>query len=330
MGVSISSLQPNTAEWSLAINVIIIGVALAGIAIGIGRAMQSRRLWAWGVEELAQAVINAAMLGVLISWVVATDALTASWVDSTGLHCPELAEMQNKPLYFFSCAASQAQAGTLPVISQLSALSYKFGWLSDLTINANVITSKPFSSFSDVASTYWSEASVLSSLLSLIQIHSQFLALISQSAFAIFLPTGLLLRMFFATRKLGGAIMAAAIGFYIVYPLAYSSLLAPSQLFDSLSAAHSSLEQAANYLAAVPIADLGKSGDVAVLVANLSGGDLPVLSTLAFQPLAAAKASLALAFIVYPLISLALTLVAIRELYLALSAEFNLNLFEIM
>lgn len=330
MGISAASLSAGSPDWLFAINIIIIGILIAGLSLGIGRALRSRRLWAFGVEELAQAVVNAALLGIIVAWITSADALTSGWADSAGLSCPSISAGTNQPLYFVRCALADTQSHMLPLSSNLSLASYKFGWLSGITVSANVITAKPFSAFSDVASTYWSYASSYSSLLSALQVQLQSLALVAQSAFTVFLPTGLMLRMFFATRKLGGALMAAAIGFYIVYPLAYSSLLAPKALFATLDIASASVGKTLAALSGVPIVDLNKEGEVASLITSLSGGNLPALSTAPFESLAAANASLNLALFIYPLACLAITAVAIRELYIALSAEFNLNLFDAM
>jgi len=328
LGLSASSLSAGSSDWLFAIDIIVIGILIAGITLGLGKAFRSRRLFAFGIEELAQAVVNAALLGVIVAWVTSADALTADWADSASLSCPGIAASTNQPLYFVRCSLAETEARMLPIASSLSAASYKFGWLSGVTVSANVITARPFSAFSEVAATYWSFASSISAHLFALQVQLQFLSMVTQSAFSVFLPAGLLLRMFFATRKLGGALMAASIGFYVIYPLAYSSLLAPKALFASLDAAGASVGKTLLPLSGVPIVDLNKEGEVASLISSLSGDDLPSLSTSPFEALSSANASLALALLIYPLACLALTAVAIRELYLSLSSEFNLGLFD--
>ena len=62
----LSSLVIGSPTWSLANSLAIISLVLAGIALGLGRAFSSRKLWAWGAEELGQAVINVALLAALI------------------------------------------------------------------------------------------------------------------------------------------------------------------------------------------------------------------------------------------------------------------------
>jgi hypothetical protein len=334
MALSGVSISPGGTDWSLAINIIIVGVLLSGIALGIGMALRSRKLWAWGVEELAQAIVNAALLGVLLAWLASVDGITSGMVDTSGMNCTALqSQMQlgsNTPLYYSRCALYNAEGGAISLISSLSSLSYKLGWLSGLTVSVNVVQAKPFLSFSDISTSYSQWAGHFALLLSASQVNQQFLSLVASSAFSLFLPAGLLLRMFFLTRKFGAALMAGSIGFFIVYPLAYSSLAQPQLVAKSIEAASASLADTYSFLSAVPIVDLGKSGDVANLISNLSGGQLPYASTAPYAALSAARASLELAFIFYPLIALALTAVAIRELYMALSAEFNLNLFEMV
>ena len=59
--------------------------------------------------------------------------------------------------------------------------------------------------------------------LALITIEAQraFLAFIAAAMFSTFLPIGLILRSFYFTRKIGGAIIAIAIGLYVIFPLLY-------------------------------------------------------------------------------------------------------------
>ena len=52
-------------------------------------------------------------------------------------------------------------------------------------------------------------------------VQERFLAMIQYTLFPLLLALGLILRTFFFTRKLGGLLMAIAIGLYTVYPLMY-------------------------------------------------------------------------------------------------------------
>lgn len=325
-------LVPASSEWLLAVNAIVVGILLAGLALGIGQAMRSRRIWAWGVEELAQAIINAALLGALLSYVASVDTISYSFADAASA-CSTSALPQNysnAPLQYSLCSLSTLQNSTSATISSLSALSYKLGYLSGLEISADVVNIRPFAQFGSLSSTYSQWAGDFALLLSSAFALSQFLSLLAQSAVQLFLPVGLLLRMFFATRKLGGAIMAATIGFYIVFPLAYSSLANPGAALGAADAAGSEISRTLSYMDAVPIVDLGKPGSVYSLLSSLSGGQLPAASTAPYPALASLRASLELSLLFYPLICLAITAVAIRELYLVLGSELNISLFEMI
>lgn len=328
------ALSQGTPEWSLAVDIIIVGILISGIAIGIGHALRSRRIFNFGTEELAQAVVNAAMLGALFAWVGSVDAITLGWADNSKLSCPALSaaaeHVANAPLFFCRCALENIRELSIPLITSLSSLSYKLGWLSGMTLSLNVVTATPFASFSDTATSYASWANSFSALLSAAELNFQALSIISSLAFSFFLPAGLLLRMFFATRKLGGAIMAGAIGLYIVYPIALSTLLASANATAILATSKDAVQSALNSFAAVPLIDLGKSAAVSDLISNLSGGDISSAAVMPYSALAAARASLELSLLIFPLLSLLLTAVAVRELYLLLSSEFNLNLFEMV
>jgi len=318
------------------VNAIIVGILLSGLALGIGSAFRSRRVWAWGVEELAQSIINAALLGVLLAWVASVDTMTYSFFDlQPGCQIqsamqPNSTSLANAPLQYSVCSLASIQNSTIHLIQDTSLLSYKLGYLSGLTVSADVVQMRPFSQFGDLSSSYSQWAGHFALLLSSASMLWQFLSFAASSILPVFLPAGLLLRMFFATRKLGGAIMAASIGFYVVFPLAYSSLLNAEAALSSIRNARGEIAVTMESLAIVPIADLGKSGEVYALLSNLSNGELPQQSSAPYAALAQSRAALELALLFMPIVALGLTAVAIRELYLILGSELNINLFEIL
>ena len=83
-----ADLSPGNITWSLAISLVVISILLSALALGIARAFGSRKLWAWGAEELGQAIFNAAILGALVGLTATASVFVSSTVpDGTILNC---------------------------------------------------------------------------------------------------------------------------------------------------------------------------------------------------------------------------------------------------
>ncbi|MDE1798250.1 MAG: hypothetical protein KGH63_02500, partial [Candidatus Micrarchaeota archaeon] len=236
----------------------------------------------------------------------------------------------NAPLSYSLCQLDNASASIQSVSGALLSSSFRLAELSKMTLNLNVLTASPFDALSYPAHAYGDGAAQLAGLQSILESQRQFLLLVATSAFGLFLPAGLLLRLFFATRKLGGALMAGAIGFFLIYPLAYSALTLDSPLPAQADAARAALDSVSLSLAALPQVDLAKSGDMAALLLNLSGEDIAAKSFLPYGAVSSFIGSLQLTLLLYPLIALLLTLVSCRELAGLLGGEFHLDLFQMV
>lgn len=324
-------LSPTGPTYSLAIDLVVISILLSALALGLARAAGSRKLWAWGTEELAQSVLNAALLGVLVAWAAGSSALVSSALPAAALSsCPAAANSSNAPLTYSLCQLDNASASIQSVSGALMTSSFRLAELSKMSLSLNVLTASPFDALSYPAKAYADWAAQMAGLQSILESQRQFLLLVATSAFGLFLPAGLLLRLFFATRKLGGALMAGAIGFFLIYPLAYSALTMGSTLAAQSDAARSSVDSVSLSLAALPQADLSKSGDMAALLLNLSGEDVAAKSFLPYGTVSSFIGTLQLQIVFYPLLALLLTLVSARELALLLGGEFHLDLFQMV
>ena len=65
---------------SIAVVIVAASIALAGILIGVGRAFGYKRVENFGVDELAQSVINAAIIGGLASVIALMSGISSSLV----------------------------------------------------------------------------------------------------------------------------------------------------------------------------------------------------------------------------------------------------------
>ncbi len=333
MSVAID-LGPGNWTWSLAISLVVISIMLSALALGIGRALGSRKLWAWGAEELGQAIFNAAILGALFGLTAAASVFVSSSVPSgTLLNCASTMNLtpSHSAMNASLCSLELAGNATQNVSGALFSHSYKFAMLSSLTLSANVLTARPLAALEWPAHTYADWSAQLTSLDSLIETQRQFLAMVASMGFALFLPAGLLLRMFFPTRRLGASIMGAAIAFFLVYPMVYASLAGMGPLAGTQSAVMAVWNDNENsVMRDLPIIDWDKPGDMMNITQGLEKKDLAARAISLSGPMSAFFGSLNLYAIVYPLIALVMSLVAAAALAGGLGTEMRLDLFEMV
>ena len=137
-----------------------------------------------------------------------------------------------------------------------------------------------------------------------IALHAQYaLAMyIANNMLSVFLPLGILLRIFPFTRGVGGLFIAIAIGFYIVFPVMY--VLFDPSLVRAESTRPSALMQDPD------MCFVGFKGSVVVL------SDIPTVvraSGALYTEAGSRLAQLTVNILFYPFIALALTLVFIRS-----------------
>lgn len=331
-----AELAPGGSAWTLATDLVIISILLAGIALGIGRALGSRKLWAWGAEELGQAIFNAAILGALVGMTAMASAFVSFTVpDGTIFNCASSAAIANATPHAAMnaslCTLEAAAADAQNVSSALMSHSYKFAYLSGLTLSANVLTATPFKALEWPAHAYADWTATLSNLQSSLETQRQFLAMTAMQGFNLFLPAGLLLRMFFPTRKLGAAIMGAAIAFFLVYPMLYAALVAGGPLAGTEKAVMDTwTDNEKAVMQNLPLIDWDKPGDMMNVTTGVDGKDLAARALNLYAPMAAFLGVLNLYAIAYPLIALVISLVTAGALAGALGVEMRLDLFEMV
>ncbi|MCL6088940.1 MAG: hypothetical protein M1530_02110 [Candidatus Marsarchaeota archaeon] len=327
----LGSLVIGSPTWSLASSLAVISLVLAGIALGLGRAFSSRKLWAWGAEELGQAVINVALLAALIGLagaasLMVSETLPAQMYVSCASGMPADA---HAALNLTSCALSNASNISQRAGAALLSQSYKLGLLSSLSMNLNVVSAQPYQALAWPAKTYAEWAQGLGGMEALIEANRQFLVMMANQGFMLFLPAGLLLRLFFLTRKLGGVLMGGAIAFYLVYPLALATLMLYGPMEPAGAGALSALNANERALAVLPSSlDWDQPGVISAMMKSLDGQDLAANAAGVYGPMASLQGALMLYAVVYPLIALIVSLAAGAGMAGALGAELRMDLME--
>jgi len=322
--IDLSASSPN---FGLAITAATISILIGGILFGTGLGFGIRRIRLMGAEEIGQGIISAAMLGALVSFTLLLDSAFSSLPLSTLPSCPQISSPLSSPHAYYACNLAALELSLRELASLLLRAADITGFASSLQLSLGVITAQPFfalQSFSQQLSEA-SYAIYAASALAFLQLElSNF---IRASALFVFLPAGLLLRTFFATRKLGAAAMAIAIAAYVVYPLLFTYTFSISGAQKEIASASQAVSSFDSKFASLPLLELDENAAVKAKIDELSSGDFgsqaqPLLP-LAMRALALSLADL----VIYPLLSLAVSIVAAFELYRLLSAPIFLPYF---
>ncbi|MEM0074465.1 MAG: hypothetical protein QW091_00155 [Candidatus Micrarchaeaceae archaeon] len=209
--------------YEISILVISIMIAASGIVLGIGFATENRRLKDFGKNELMQCAINGALVGSLLVLFVPGGAITTMInglaMQNTQIACPSMLS-QNAAM----CLAYNYLVGSSSYVfmghANLSILYISTAMLLPLYVLYALLG--VFSTFlAPLLSQIKYLTQILSTTIISATVQAAFLLFSAASALTILMPLGLVLRAFYPSRKLGGFLIAAAIGMYAVFPLTY-------------------------------------------------------------------------------------------------------------
>ncbi len=313
----------------VAVIVITISIVLSGILIGLGRALGYTKVERFGTDELFQSILNAAIVGALAIIIETVKAISTSLVATTCSTAGDaIAEL--------SCILNNASASSFLLLQELLKTSTIVGFYQTMVLELGTITIQPFANLESVSTILSNQAAMLNLILIIVNLNTQIVAFFSQNALALFLPVGLILRSFFATRKVGGFLIGIAIGIYVFYP-AFVLSFSPPDLANATA-------QLANFnsnplYATMPIVDLNTNNAIAEKLDNMTTGnnisfgtnvsyvaDLSGSLTTITQTNANAISQLLMYGVFAPLFSFIITLVFIREMAGALGGEYSFNI----
>ena len=328
---------------TVAMTIVTASIVLAGILIGVGRAFSYKRLENFGMQELVQSVINAAIIGALASVIALISGISASIVTSqcgTGDAPAQL-----------SCVRGQLKLSIFLMLQEVVQTTELLGYYQSMVLNFNVFSIQPFANLSAVSGVLSSQVLTLQLLLMLTQLNAQVLDFVSQNAIILLLPLGLVLRTLFATRKAGGFLIALAIGLYLFYPSLVIIFPSPESEVGNATALMQNFTNNSFY-ATVPVIDLNDNyaigGKLDIMAGRCSGnisnssacanmtqtmgmvnqtadfsGDLTVI----IQSNSDAIAKVTLYSAIAPLLSLIVTFVFVKEVGSVLGSEIGLGTF---
>ena len=224
--------------YNIAVSVIGIMLSVGGIVYGLGISFDHKRMKEFGRDEVMQSLINGAILGSLIL-MFGVHGLLNSIVDGVVSSVNASASCSGTLGYNYALCFAHSylmSIGTVSVggVQYPSLLSIALGMLiavSGIYVAIGIIASTTLSvglasfTFSTLFNPLLTQQNYIISALtfSVISIYMQgvLINVIATIAMPLLIPLGMVLRSFYFTRRLGGAIMAIAIGLFAIFPLTY-------------------------------------------------------------------------------------------------------------
>ncbi len=350
------SIGFTTYGYDIVIYLIAIMLSIGGITLGLGYAINERKLKEFGKKELTESLFNGIIVGSLFLLFSSNGALgivinQLTLSNNTTISCSAILS-QNPAI----CLANNYLVGTEPytfdgvqhysVLSSVTSLMVSLislntvlGLVGSSKIDLIIITI----SLSYVVNPIITQIQYLIRILSTISIsilvQAAIITLIAFSALSLILPSGIILRSFYPTRKLGGFLIAVAIGLYVVLPLSYVLNASMASSFStnvnstSLSEVTLSTKNFQNTLLNSGAEAQNSNDSILTSLANTISGGITSLTNSISNTITYLYSIISY-FIVYvfilPIFSLILTGISIRELSQILGSEAFFGKFDIL
>jgi hypothetical protein len=341
--------------FNIAIYMIVSMVVLVGIAYLFSRLMSNRKLQDWAKTEFIQVMISAALVGGLFFLmapdsgiiVIAFNSMvpempevvgfgTTGFPSTTVSTCGLYGVTPDTAICYAHDYLGQLAGQIVGLMAMIFSINLILDVLSKLAIDIIVVEISPLAGLSSVVQVLNSIMQMLLFLGITVQVERSLLQFIDSAALSVFLPIGVVLRSFFATRRLGGTLIALAVGLYLVFPLtiALNSVAVRQVAEDSVSDIQTFLDTAESMNL---IAYMSTEGDLlsaeswTTFLGNYKESAGSLVDALKSLPsIMMTMVSLLLVQIVFlPILSVMLTIIAIRELGLLFGGEINLSRFEV-
>jgi hypothetical protein len=194
----------------MAVIVVTASIVLAGILIGVGRAFGYKKVEHFGINELIQSIINAAIIGSFAAIVTLVSTVAGDIAEKTCTTGDVISQL--------SCTLTSLNSDIFILFQEVVKTLSILGYYQALTLDFTAFSITPFTNLAATSNILSAHVLIIQLLMILVQLNVQILSFISNNALALLFPVGLVLRTFFATRKVGGFLVALALGLVLFYP----------------------------------------------------------------------------------------------------------------
>ncbi|MEM0149292.1 MAG: hypothetical protein QXW10_00125 [Candidatus Micrarchaeaceae archaeon] len=337
--------MPAAEFYTIATLLLSVMLSIGGILLGMGFALGDKRLKEFGQNELLQTAINGAILGVIFLLFAPhgfVGSVLSGMMSGLSLNATCESMLAGNPAI---CFASAYLAGASPVVINGIAYQSLLALSTEMLLSVSaayvavaLISSIKFSFiisislsalFSPLLSQFSRIISMLTTAIIGIEAQAMLLKFIAATTLTVILPVGMLLRIVYFTRRLGGALMAIAIGLFCVLPLTYvmdatlvsnySSSANMTAMVSLVSAINSTSQGASSAIPAYSN-DSNATGmlhGLSTFATNVSSSLLSMV-----RKMLNVIALLLIEVFLLPLFSVILTVISIREFARVLGSEF--------
>ena len=224
--------------FSISIAIITIMLILSGITLGLGYAINNKKLRDFGKDEIVQSLINGILIGSLlvlfmnnglmssiissVTFSSVTSATCQSFMADNPAICFAYNYLVGTTLYTFNGSNETSILTEITILlSALSVIEMALGVIAGVKISLLVVTISFGSLINPVISELQYIIQIASSIALGVAVQGAILIFASAAAITTIMPVGLILRCFYPTRKLGGFLIAVAIGLYVIFPMTY-------------------------------------------------------------------------------------------------------------
>ncbi|MDD5172111.1 MAG: hypothetical protein PHF60_03690 [Candidatus ainarchaeum sp.] len=341
------------AAFQIAIYVIVSMIVLVGIVYLLGKALSNRKLEEWAKNEFLQVFISAAMVGglfllmapgtglIIIAFnsLVPTDAFATALSGYSG-GCSGVSP--DTVICYAYAYMGYLAFQIMNLMAGIFTVNIILDILSKISIDVIVVEVTPLSGLSSIVQVFNSILQSLFFLGIMVEVERALLIFVDKVALQMFLPIGVVLRTFFGTRKLGGALMALAVGIYLVFPLtiamnAMAVTEVTTQAYTDTAASLMNLTSITSSTNPMAETEGTSSGDTVstdqwngVLEKLQSSVSSLTNAAMAIPTLMTTMISLLVVQVVFlPILSIMLTVISIKELANLFGSEINLSRFEV-
>ncbi len=272
--INIDLTNPEAYGYTLASSLIFLSILLSGLLIGLGKAIKSKKLTSFGLEELTEAIINSAILGAFATIIFAVNSLSNETFEFTDINqnysdgstnlkdfCINQGFNLESNIESLQCNLAGVQDLVFQNLNLAQNINFGLSYYSSLSFDFGIVSLSPLKTLESAYSQISKYQDFLLSLNLSYQTLFEFLNLIKVASIAFFLPLGLILRSFFITRKLGGMFIGISLSFYIIFPSLISILTNYEDQSNKLSLTKNQMQDFLNQnnLTIYPVADITTS-----------------------------------------------------------------------
>ncbi len=246
----------------IAVIVVTASIVLAGILLGLGKALGYKRIENFGLEEFIQSIINAAIIGSFAAIIELVGAISSTIVTKG---CAEGTVIQQ-----LLCTLGNLNTSLFLLFQELVKVLNLLGYYQSLSLDFGAFAIAPLGNLSSVSAVLSSQLLSLNAIMIMVGLNIQIAEFIGANSLALLFPVGLVLRTLFATRKVGGFLIALAFGLYLFYPTFVLIFPNPVPVVENSTILMQRFTNNSFY-ATVPIIDLNDNYAIAGKIDIMSG-----------------------------------------------------------